>query len=142
MSISFNGVIGSRHGALLALALATPLSVTHAQDTDKQITRRAHPGQEILIRGFAEFDRSCHLVHVPEIRFVDYPKEGVASSRAGEVKIGPNWVGKTNCTGQVFDGVLVRYQPKQGFVGQDHFSFDVVYSRFRTVRASVDVTVD
>jgi hypothetical protein len=113
-----------------------------ASQAEKLITRHVHPGQEILIRGFAEFDRSCRRVHVPEIRFIDYPRQGVASSRAGEVTVGPNWVGEAQCVGTVLDGVLVRYKAKADFVGQDHFSFDVVYARFKTVRANVDVTVE
>ena len=96
----------------------------------------------MLIRGFAEFDEGCKLRYVQKITIVDAPANGRVDQRPGEVTIGENWVGKKSCAGTRLNGVKVYYTPNQGFTGTEHFSFDVTYARFRTVRANVEVKVE
>ena len=113
-----------------------------AAGTDVSLTKRTRPGREVLIRGFAEFDADCKLRYVQKITIVDVPANGRVDQRPGEVTIAENWVGEKSCAGTKLNGVKVYYTPNDGFVGTEHFSVDVTYARFRTVRANVEVKVE
>jgi len=69
------------------------------------------------------------------------PGRGRVEMRPGDVVIGANWVGVTNCAGTTLPGVNVFYVPAPGFAGTDRFKLDVGYSSGRTVRAEVEVVV-
>ena len=113
-----------------------------AAGTDVSLTKRTRPGREVLIRGFAEFDADCKLRYVQKITILDAPANGRVDQRPGEVTIAENWVGEKSCAGTKLNGVKVYYTPNDGFVGTEHFSVDVTYARFRTVRANVEVKVE
>jgi len=115
-------------------------TVAFASDV-RSITRRTAVDHGVSIRGFAEFDRDCRLIHVQTIMIVDAPANGRVETRPGPVVIGDNWVGNTSCKGTKLDGVLVREVPNPAFTGADHFTFDVDYLGHRAVRASVEVQV-
>ena len=98
-------------------------------------------GQEVIVRGFAEFDAACNLKHVQTIVVTVRPDHGEVETRPGAVVIGPNWVGGGHCEGTTLRGVNVFYVPAQGFTGTDRFSLEVGYSSGRKVRAEVGVEV-
>jgi hypothetical protein len=118
-------------GALPALAAEPPIVV-------KKQTRA---GQEVVVRGFAEFDAQCRLKNVQRIAVASAPRGGSVEMRPGDVVIGPNWVGSGQCAGTTLPGVQVVYVPAPGFSGTDRFSLDVGYSMGRTVRAEVEIRV-
>ncbi len=122
------------------VAFIASASVATAAD-DLVLTRRTTTGREVLVRGFAEFDAQCRLKHVQSITVVDAPLHGRVETRPGQVVIGDNWVGSKDCGGTKLPGVRVFYVPATGYTGTDRFTFDVGYLSQRTVRATVDVTV-
>ncbi len=112
-----------------------------AEEPPIVVKKRTRAGQEVLVRGFAEFDASCNLKHVQTIAVSSAPAGGKVETRPGNVVIGPNWVGGGHCEGTTLRGVEVFYVPAPGFTGTDRFSLDVGYSLGRTVRADVEVQV-
>lgn len=124
-----------------ALAAACCVAAVAAAEPPIIVKKRTTAGQEVLVRGFAEFDGGCNLMHVQTIAVARPPASGTVTTRPGDVVIGPNWVGGGHCEGTTLHGVQVFYAPAPGFVGTDRFSLDVGYSRGRTVRAEVEVQV-
>ena len=126
---------------LAALAAACTAVATFAAEPPIVVKKRTRAGQEVLVRGFAEFDAQCRLKHVQSIVVVRAPTGGSVETRPGDVVIGPNWVGAGHCQGTTLPGVQVFYVPAPGFAGTDRFALDVGYSAGRTVRADVEVEV-
>ena len=122
---------------LLALAAGS----VPAGEPPIKVARQTEPGREVLVRGFAEFNRDCTLRHVQTITVIDAPAHGRVDTRPGVVTIGPNWVGSAACEGKKLDGVRVFYVPEAGYVGTDRFVFEVGYQSNRAVRAEIEVTV-
>ena len=132
----------NHHRIVGAAMLCTACAVVFAAGDEEHLDKRTRAGREVQIRGFAEFDGECRLKHVQAITVVDAPSSGRVETRPGDVTIGGNWVGNKDCSGTVLKGVRVWYLPNPGFTGRDHFTFDVTYLSQRTVRATVDVTVE
>ena len=128
-----------RLGALVAACGV--VGTTFAAEPPIVVKKRTRAGQEVLLRGFAEFDAQCRLKHVQNIAVARAPRGGSVESRPGDVVIGPNWVGVGQCQGVTLPGVQVFYLPAPGFTGIDRFALDVGYSAGRTVRAEVEVEV-
>ncbi len=126
--------------AVLALAAACAAGAA-ADDSPQLVKRSTRVGQEVRIRGFAEFDASCYRRDVPRIAVTVEPGRGRVETRPGDVVIGANWVGVTNCEGTTLPGVNVFYVSAPGFTGTDRFRLDVGYSSGRTVRADIEVLV-
>ena len=126
---------------LAALAVACCAVAAFAAEAPIVVEKRTHAGQEVLLRGFAEFDGQCRLKHVQNIVVARAPTGGSVETRPGDVVIGPNWVGAGQCQGMTLRGVQVFYVPAPGFTGTDRFALDVGYSEGRTVRAEVEVEV-
>jgi len=126
---------------LAALAVACCAVAAFAAEAPIVVKKRTRAGQEVLLRGFAEFDGQCRLKHVQNIVVARAPTGGSVETRPGDVVIGPNWVGTGQCQGTTLRGVQVFYVPAPGFTGTDRFALDVGYSEGRTVRAEVEVEV-
>ena len=126
---------------LAALAVACCAVAAFAAEAPIVVEKRTRAGQEVLLRGFAEFDGQCRLKHVQNIVVARAPTGGSVETRPGDVVIGPNWVGAGQCQGMTLRGVQVFYLPAPGFTGTDRFALDVGYSEGRTVRAEVEVEV-
>ena len=126
---------------LAALAVACCAVAAFAAEAPIVVKKRTRAGQEVLLRGFAEFDGECRLKHVQNIVVGRAPTGGSVETRPGDVVIGPNWVGAGQCQGMTLRGVQVFYVPAPGFTGTDRFALDVGYSEGRTVRAEVEVEV-
>jgi hypothetical protein len=126
---------------LAALVAACSALATFAVEPPIVVKKRTRAGQEVLLRGFAEFDAQCRLKHVQSIAVARAPTGGSVEARPGDVVIGPNWVGAGQCAGTTLRGVQVFYVPAPGFVGTDRFALDVGYSVGRTVRADVEIDV-
>ena len=126
---------------LAALAVACCAVAAFAAEAPIVVKKRTRAGQEVLLRGFAEFDGQCRLKHVQNIVVARAPTGGSVETRPGDVVIGPNWVGAGQCQGMMLRGVQVFYLPAPGFTGTDRFALDVGYSEGRTVRAEVEVEV-
>lgn len=123
------------------LAVAHGFGVAGAEEPPLVVKRSTPPGQEVLIRGFAEFTAACNLRRVQTIAIATAPASGKVETRPGDVVIGPNWVGAGDCQGKTLRGVNVFYVPAPGFTGTDRFALDVGYSAGRKVRAEVEVVV-
>jgi hypothetical protein len=139
------GIIAPRFAPRLApraIALTAILTIAaQAAEPALFLKRQAVAGQEVLVRGFAEFDATCKLKRVQVVAIVLPPSGGRVDVRPGDVVIGPNWVGGGHCEGTTLPGVKVFYVPAAGFTGTDRFSLDIGYSGKRTVRADVEVVV-
>ena len=127
--------------AFIALVAGCLAGAAAADEASLVVKRTTRAGQEVRIRGFAEFDASCNRRDVPRIAVAAEPGRGRVEMRPGDVVIGANWVGVTNCAGTTLPGVNVFYVPAPGFAGTDRFKLDVGYSSGRTVRAEVEVVV-
>jgi hypothetical protein len=75
-----------------------------AEEPPIVVKKRTRAGQEVLVRGFAEFDASCNLKHVQTIAVSSAPAGGKVETRPGNVVIGPNWVGGGHCEGTTLRG--------------------------------------
>jgi len=126
---------------LTALVAACFAVAAFAAEPPIVVKKRTRAGQEVVLRGFAEFDGQCRLKQVPSIVVACAPTGGSVETRPGDVVIGPNWVGAGQCQGTTLRGVQVFYVPAPGFAGTDRFALDVGYSEGRTVRAEVEVDV-
>ena len=126
-----------RLAAILIAASALPVLADEALVVRKQ----TRAGEDVVVRGFAEFDAQCRLKGVQQIAVASAPRGGSVEMRPGDVVIGPNWVGRGQCAGTTLRGVQVVYVPAPGFTGTDRFSLDVRYSMGRTVRADVEIKV-
>lgn len=125
-----------RRMATLVVVAATAAAA--AAEPPIVVKKRTGVGQEVVVRGFAEFDGGCNLLRVQAIAVVRPPARGSVETRPGNV-VGPNWVGGGHCEGTTLRGVQVFYLPVSPFAGVDRFALDVAYSRRRTVRAEVEV---
>lgn len=127
---------------LTAIVVVAGCAVSALADERPIVVRKqTRAGEEVIVRGFAEFDGQCRLKNVQRITVASAPTGGSVEMRPGDVVIGPNWVGAGQCAGTTLPGVQVFYVPAPGFTGTDRFSFDVVYSLGRTVRAEVEIRV-
>jgi hypothetical protein len=126
---------------LAASAVACCAFAAAAAEPPIVVKKVTGAGQEVLVRGFAEFDAACNLVRVQTVAIASAPARGSVETRPGNVVVGPNWVGGGHCEGTTLRGVQVFYIPAPGFTGTDRFALDVGYSRGRTVRAEVEVRV-
>jgi hypothetical protein len=126
--------------ALIALILAGSGALA-ADESPLVVKRSTRAGQEVRIRGFAEFDAQCQRRDVPRIAVAAEPGRGRVEMRPGDVAIGANWVGVTSCAGTTLPGVNVFYVPAAGFTGTDRFKLVVGYTGGRTVHADIEVVV-
>ena len=78
---------------LAALATTLVAAAGFAAEPPIVLKKRTRAGQEVLLRGFAEFDAQCRLRHVQTIVVARAPTGGNVETRPGDVVIGPNWVG-------------------------------------------------
>ena len=131
-------MIASRTAALAALALVATVA---SAEPPLFLKRQVAAGQEVLVRGFAEFGADCVLKRVQTVAVALPPSGGRIDVRPGNVVIGSNWVGGGHCEGTTLPGVKVFYVPAAGFTGTDRFSLDIGYSVKRVVRAEVEVVV-
>ncbi len=125
----------------LAAVLIGACAFPALADEPLVVRKQTRVGQEVVVRGFAEFDAQCRLKNVQRIAVASAPSGGSVEMRPGDVVIGPNWVGSGQCAGTTLRGVQVVYVPAPRFTGTDRFSLDVGYSMGRTVRADVEVKV-
>ena len=106
------------------------------------VKKRTRAGQEVLLRGFAEFDAQCRLKHVPTHRRRPCADRRQRRDASGRRRHRPE-LGRRRPVRRErrCRGVQVFYVPAPGFVGTDRFALDVGYSAGRTVRADVEVEV-
>lgn len=124
--------------ALIAAALLG-LGPTAASADSRHVTTSA--GKETYILGYTAVDNLCSFVAVPEMKVTEQPANGTLVSRSATVKYTSRVPVRMKCNGNSYPGIVVYYQPREGFTGTDHFKYEVNASGWRGPLAD-EATVD
>ena len=124
---------------LSASVLAGP-SASQADMFNQTRSRTTQAGQEVIIGTHTRWNKRCQFDKLPTITVLDAPHGGTVSTHTG-TKIAKGSVGSVTCDGREFPALLVVYQPKPGFHGQDTLRYSVDYGANQVI-ATVTVFVE
>lgn len=128
--------------AAVAAAVAWILYWGEPTPIIEKLDFRAEAGQEIYVRGFAEWgSATCQTIGTGKVDITAPPSNGRVEVRPGKITARNSSVGSNSCEGTLHDGLRMYYRPNDHFRGVDHFSFTVKY-RAALIKAEATATVD
>jgi hypothetical protein len=126
-------------GAVAAAWLVAGTAVLTADETERVLSRG--PGDPVVIREHAGWDRNCDLIAHPALYLDEPPRHGSVCARIAVIRIRSMAAGtESQCIGREVRGVQVVYRPAAGYAGGDTMRYAAQYPALRrTVAVSIAV---